>query len=619
MRNLILALTFFITSLAHAALTDLDRSEIMIKNILTNAGFESGKGGWTASGGSFAIATSGSNLLTGKASATWDSGSSGQTFTSAAITIPNGLYARNGFAQCKILTPSGTATHTISVFDGSSTLVSTTVTSSTAPAMAGVNFIFPSSGTVAIRITSVASDEPSITIDDCYIGDAFNLTNVSQARFIGSLSYAPTASCTWSTSSTSFTNFAADTDCPSATVTGSITAPGTKIPAAVLSNAAPGNYMVVATFTGMKNGAGSAGVSFRIHDGTTGTSNESFYPDTQQPYFPVTLVGFFSYTTTQSSVTWNVQGVTGSAGNTAGVRNDDGVNNPNSQIEFKVYRFPTDSSIALTPDLLSNSWSGYHDTTCAWSRTGTTYADFTDDASCALVQRTNNNFGTVATSGASTPGIVFTPKRAGRYYVCANAKVSVGTTTADNNWQLTDGSTIIANATLTPNADVRPTLPMCGIYVASSTSSVTLKIQGKASSGTNQLGASSSAESAIEWSIYQIDQQIPNPVILNQVTNSTTSGVRVEAARLNCDASSAITAQQGSWISSIGNISSGQCTVTISGGIFSATPYCSSTSNAFRIIKNLPASATSITVGCVDDAGVAGTVCDMDIICVGPK
>src|SRR5690242_18049091 len=101
-------LIFLVACSPAFAVTPVDNAIIGAGNILLNPGFESGSSQWTASGGSFAIATSGSNLLNGKASATWDSNGAAQTLTSGYVTIPNGLKGTNGEFACKIMTPSGT-------------------------------------------------------------------------------------------------------------------------------------------------------------------------------------------------------------------------------------------------------------------------------------------------------------------------------------------------------------------------------------------------------------------------------------------------------------------------------------------------------------------------------
>lgn len=109
--------------------------------------------------------------------------------------------------------------------------------------------------------------------------------------------------------------------------------------------------------------------------------------------------------------------------------------------------------------------------------------------------------------------------------------------------------------------------------------------------------------------------------IFENLLSSNTSGIRIEAANLNCDSSSAITSQIGSWITSIGNISSGACAVVITGGIFSAAPYCT-----FGPLTTAPihlwfssVSSTGFTMTAQDTTGSNKTIFDSYIVCMGAR
>ena len=199
MRTFLLSL--LIPSFLFGAFSEQDRQDLFGRTIISNGGFENGKGSgsgkWTASGGTFAIATSGSNKLIGNASATWDSNGASQTLSLASTVIPNGLAGTSGIAFCTILTPSGSATHTLDVTDGSTTLASATITSFAVPTETFLNFSFPTSGSVVLRLSSVASDEPSITIDGCFLGKNVAVKGAAISDWI---SFTPTGS--WSTNTT---------------------------------------------------------------------------------------------------------------------------------------------------------------------------------------------------------------------------------------------------------------------------------------------------------------------------------------------------------------------------------------------------------------------------------
>lgn len=180
---------------AFAALSDFDRQEISFENLLGkyNGGFESGKANWTASGGTFTAVTSGTNLLFGKGSFTWDASASGQTLTSQAVTIPKGYYGQNCEAEIVAQVPSGSATHYVEAYDGSNVVGRSTIVSSTAPRKNTVTFPCPGSGTIALRVYANA-DEPLIAGDLGYLGLS---RNVGVADLITAVeSYSPSFNST---------------------------------------------------------------------------------------------------------------------------------------------------------------------------------------------------------------------------------------------------------------------------------------------------------------------------------------------------------------------------------------------------------------------------------------
>lgn len=179
----------------HNQATDLGGVKSLIEtgngNILPDPGFEAATSVWTASGG--ATATSNSTAKgTGSLGYDWDSNAASQTLMSTSVTIPNGLQSKNGVASCQIKTVSGTATHTIVVNDGTNDIGTplTIGSSTTSFQETKINFVFPSSGTIRLKIASVASNEPEIYIDDCKIILA---DNIFDAPVIGPWeSYTPT-------------------------------------------------------------------------------------------------------------------------------------------------------------------------------------------------------------------------------------------------------------------------------------------------------------------------------------------------------------------------------------------------------------------------------------------
>lgn len=122
---------------------------------------------------------------------------------------------------------------------------------------------------------------------------------------------AATTNCAWQTTSSSLAAFAADSNCPTITTIGNLTAPTTKIPGFIANTILPGRYLVTAStqFDTGQSTAGTASCSWEIYDGissggvqrqatqvSTGTSNTA------------TITGFFEYTAKQNNILFQIRG-----------------------------------------------------------------------------------------------------------------------------------------------------------------------------------------------------------------------------------------------------------------------------------------------------------------------
>lgn len=570
---------------AFATLNEVDKTNIFSKNMLKNGGFENGKASWTASAGTFAVTTS--SPMVGLQHATWDAAASADTLTSGDITIPAGYFGRNGVGSCVFTTASGTATHEIQIWDGASILSETTITSSTTPTRTSVNFIYPSSSSVAVRIYANA-DEPSVAIDDCYLGPAegYNVSSVSQATFVGGMEQVGAASCSYSESTSTglsdFDDIGTGSGCNAWTVVsngpGTISAQGTNDHRLVYTNMPHGNYTI--KLTGLFNKSADAACVFRLSDGTN-TYQVQGLTSSAAGSTSINSLEFYVSLSSAASKTYKLQAADSIVGSCSWLNDDANLN-----ASWKIYRFPTSSEQAYTPDLQAMSWSGYHDDTCSWARTSTSLGDPTADASCALVERTNQNFGTVSTSGSVLPAITFTPKKAGRYYVCAHAQAAAtGATTMA--WKLWDGTTTIfqGNDTVTAATSYYVKTALCGIYVASNTSAKTISIQSASTAGTTTMANGAASSPVVEWSIFSLDQSLPAPVLTNMVTTSASGGLRIETFAFggavegtnNCGSTPCTLYRNTAGISSVTRASTGTYTFNFVAGTFSAPPVCSGT------------------------------------------
>jgi hypothetical protein len=326
----------------------------------------------------------------------------------------------------------------------------------------------------------------------------------------------------------------------------------------------------------------------------------------------------------------------GSAGNNSfGKLNGSAVAANNELVGFFASIPLSGQGIGQTVSLPSGpvSWSGYHATDCAWTSSSATFADPAADASCTFTERTNRNFGTVTSAGSKLPGIVFTPSTTGRYYICAIAQASNGTSSNYSAYSMTDGTTEIVQASSRyPNI---VSTPICGIYNVSSITSTTIKIQFKSIAGGNAIIDGASAN-AIEWSIYALDQQFPAPVLVGSVTSNATGAERIERLQFGGGASgglatSACTStpctianQSGSWISSVARGSAGSYTATIAAGMFSSVPYCWGNAGLFGVVTggfaNVNATnTTTVNVNAYSNAGTTLTDNVITLFCMGPR
>ncbi len=617
-----------LTGVCFGALVEGDRAVVdLAKNILVNPGFESGKATVSVTGGTL-VANSTAKAF-GALGLSWDSNGAAQILSTAQVTVPEGLKTNNALATCSFKAASGVATHKFQVYDGSTVLAETDVISSTTGFVnTSINFVAPSSGTLGYRVVSVAADEPALYMDNCLIGLARNLQLANQAVLVGTAKWASTTNCVWSTSSTSMANFAADTDCPNPTVTGALSAPGTKIPGAVLSPAPPGEYLVMATFTGGRSGANSAGNSYDLSDGTLTSNPVSYYTNTSVHYAPFSLNGNFSVATAQSSITYQVRGASGSGGNSTELHNANNGNTPFTGLEIKVYRFPTSRELALTPSLQSGVFSGYHDSTCSFAVTNAAFTDFGTDATCAFTTSVNANFGTIVSQesgGNKLPGIVITPKTPKTFDVCAD--MTIASSLGQGSVRMMSGATVVhpGREFKAPSGN-ETSVTLCGLVQATSTADVTVRLQAKASSGSMTL--TSAASSAVNWRVMDVTQSIPVPLFVGSVSSSSTGSERIERATMSsvCTTGTCALATSTPGISSITFSSTGTYTVNFAAGTFSSGPTCvaSTALNGGAANGNCafgtPVPSTSLaTVECRALTTSALQNDAASVICMGPK
>lgn len=609
---------------------------------------------WTASGGTFAAATS-TNILDGLQSVTWDSGSASQTLSSTSVTIPNGMFGRNGWAQCKTQVPSGTATHKIQVYDGTNVISEQDITSSTAPIFNGTSFIYPSSGSLSLRLLSVNANEPLVAIDSCTIGDAIEMGKIGQispARKLGSVTTPVTASCAWgSITNASFASFSADADCPVATVTGSVSAPGTKIPAVTITNGGPGTYYFVATGALDITGGNQSRRGYRFYDGTNAfgaTHSNAVHQSVGN------LIGSVDYITGFTSKTIEVQGQATSTDSAT-------INVAFADYPFviEVYYFPNSAQQAATYDTakwqIDANISGAHISLGTSAQTayitpnnsGLTLTQNTGSDSVGIsCSSTNDNTvgSTTCSAGSEEPGVVFNLPRAGTIELCyafahqfvlatGGVDVTFQAVTTANGSQTIDlqGKDRLQSGGSFGSVTVAHPMQVCGTFAFTSAGKKTSRLMYEQSVGgtitTNQIlddAGASNGQRDIHVTARYIDQAIPAMTIKNSIVTPSSGVVNIVSA-LVTDGSSTTTVSQetGDWINgNCTNGSAGNYTCTLVTGTFSGTPNCwaslLTTAGANRFISVQSVSASSVSVHTANGAG-SDTDNDFNLFCMGPK
>jgi hypothetical protein len=483
-------------------------------NILQNYNpeFESGTTNWTATP-ALGTATS-TDILFDTASVTWDSASAGQSVCSNLTAIPEGLKGTSGLGYIWVKVPSGTATHTISVSDGTNTIASNSIVSTSSATRQVVNFIFPTSGSLKLCINSVASNEPSIDLDKAYLGEA---TNISIAKPPDTFSAKVSSAGVVSAENVDFING----NCSLSTATFTCT-----FNSGIFS-VAPNCYIV----------------------GTGGNMNSN-------------------NVTTQSSTQLIYITATSGANAASGVN----IFCQKTGADF------SQTQVATNYNTIPGSWAGYHDSTCAWARTNAAYGDPTADASCVLTELTNNNFGTVSTYTVTNaePGLTFTPKYAGRILVCYDTVLQGGANSQILGVQLTDGTTVLsqklAKLPASASADFY-SVGGCTIKYATTATSTTLRLESKASSGTVTI-TGNATDRAVNWTLVNLDQPITSPVFVGSITSNTTGSERHERAQVTSVTTTAVNSQSGTWIASVTDNGSGDTTLNLTAGLFTSAPTC---------------------------------------------
>ena len=181
-----------------------------------------------------------------------------------------------------------------------------------------VGFSAPSSVTTSTVWTLPAADGSA---NQCLVTDGAGKLSwaSSSGGFAGKVKYAGAGSCIWSATSGSWVNHSAQSSCPTPTVSGSASAPGTKIPGITFTSL-PAGTSEVSGSAPFYIDAAAASCRWTIYDGT---SREGIGGGNISGETTTSLEGIFTYASTQSNITFQVQAIRTAGSGTCMIANDE--------------------------------------------------------------------------------------------------------------------------------------------------------------------------------------------------------------------------------------------------------------------------------------------------------
>lgn len=550
---LLFFICLFVGLVAHSDLTtppkSIEKGYSRFTNYISNPGFELGKTGWSSG---VTITTGAGEYHDGVRGASWDPSGSG-TISSPCWTTKQDTSTN---ALGNIWVKTADADYDFQIYNQTTaTVIEERDIPSTSDLFVQVpiNFVAAESTTYCLRLEA-QGDESIIYLDSTYIGEAYNLSEASQASLYGTSFTSGTTSCSWSITQTTYAaDFSADTDCPAPTVTGSVTAPATKVPQIVLTNHPPGKYKVSMT-VGVLTSVAAENAACRLVDSSGTLLASTAVRQASGGQFSVSLIGVIEYSTSGShDIKFQCLSGSGSV--------DTATNLVQRNMTWTVERFPLESQIAYTQDQANYGWTSYTPT-------------FT-------------GFGTAT-------NIDFKHKRVGSD-LHIKGRFTTGTVTAVEPrislpGSLTSASSSVLPATLAPSGWVNPnssSATFFGISVLIEPSTAYVVFGKQASTTGSATKVADTTTTFVNSTLYFVDAIIPIagwvetnvPALLGSVITPYSGVMKIIAAAVETTCSSTpctITRQSGSTtngFSSITRASTGDYTANFASGTFSGTPW----------------------------------------------
>lgn len=603
MKKLFLLTTMLLGLAAHGqVLAPSQTAYVPPTNLLVeNPGFEKGKSKFIQSGGTFTIATSGTNLIGDKASAVFTASGSGQYIQSQLYTVPVALQGTNCMARMHY--KDGDTNYKLVVLDGSSNVIATrtidqTVTYRTPFA---VHFVCPTSGSIRMRLESTASGA-QIETDNWHLGAQDNIYEVG--------------------------NFVTNWD--NATFTGSATTNSTY----------SGKCRVVGDSEECRVRITYAGAPNAF---STLSLNLPFTIDTTKLQSTTTLatrLGTGHHYDPAGGTTQYLVGVVYESSTVVRIRllaATGAINYQNFDISASipfsiasgaytdvVFTVPVSGLTAAqqiyTPSTVSAFAAVAASGTPSFSTTSTSYVDVTHSSFA-----TKTYFGKASAPGtANDMALRITDVPAGTYMFVTNAVFTNVVGSFECAYRLYDGTNTIAEASpplVGSSIAYDQYGNLMGVYTFSGRQAdTTIKLQLKAPSGGTCLVGSNNGKLTI--SMIPLTQNLPVPILLNSLATDYAGNTKVGWAHVDssCTSSPCTITDQSGMFTSITRGSAGTYTANFA-STFGVHPTCKPVSKTSGSACSYISSQSTSAVTFVMHACATGTATDaaFDLECTGPK
>ncbi len=330
-------------SLVSNAQTYAEKQAIPRNNLLKNPGFESGvKTGWTLTAGT--LTADSTNELEGvQAASIALSAVTGTVITQTVSAAECGKLAGQNLELTAYVRTASSTVQVCSMSGGSEVQCQNVASTDT---WGGYTFNLPAvaSTSCGIRIKTSGSTTGTVKVDKAYVGLATNIGTASQATLYGASNYVGVANCIWTTTSGTYANFAADTDCNTPTGVNNGSAPSTKIPAVTFASLPPGDYLFVASdfVLSVASQTTNTVCGLRFSDGTNSFGSQfstRAAADTLGGAVNTQLISRRTYTAAQTNLTVQIQGQRTAGDGTCQLQ----ANNTDYNLTIHAYRYPSAS------------------------------------------------------------------------------------------------------------------------------------------------------------------------------------------------------------------------------------------------------------------------------------